>query len=177
VVPLAAVSYALCVAEIAEQLKQLGLEADAIYVSSSGATGSGVVLGHRILGLRCAVLLICPMQWPWHIPTALADDANTAAKMIGLQTRLTPADIDADESYVQPGYGIPSEAGRAALDLLARTEAILLDPVYSAKAMAALIRDVRAGRYKTGSVVVFIHTGGVPAIFADPSTVLSTPPS
>ena len=92
--------------------------------------------------------------------------------MIGLPHRLTAADIDADESYVAPGYGLPSEAGREALDLLARTEAILLDPVYSAKAMAALIADVRSGRYKPGSVVVFIHTGGVPAIFADPSSVL-----
>jgi 1-aminocyclopropane-1-carboxylate deaminase/D-cysteine desulfhydrase-like pyridoxal-dependent ACC family enzyme len=173
VVPLAAVSYALCVAEIAEQLAVMGLTADALYVSSSGATGAGVALGHRLLGLRWLVRLICPMHWPWHIPTALANDANAAAELIELPHRLTAADIDADESHVAPGYGLPSEAGRAALDLLARTEAILLDPVYSAKAMAALIADVRAGRYKPGSVVVFIHTGGVPAIFADPQTVLA----
>jgi 1-aminocyclopropane-1-carboxylate deaminase/D-cysteine desulfhydrase-like pyridoxal-dependent ACC family enzyme len=172
VVPLAAVSYALCVAEIAEQLDTLGLAADALYVSSSGATGAGVVLGHRLLGLRCPARLICPILWPWHIPTDLANAANDAAELIGLPHRLSATDIDADESYVAPGYGLPSDAGRAALDLLARTEAILLDPVYSAKAMAALIADVRAGRYKPGSVVVFIHTGGVPAIFADPRSVL-----
>ncbi len=173
VVPLAAVSYALCTAEIAEQLTAMGLTAEALYVSSSGATGAGVALGHRLLGLRYPARLICPMHWPWHIPTALANDANAAAELLGLPHRLTAADIDADESYVAPGYGLPSDVGRAALDLLARTEAILLDPVYSAKAMAALIADVRAGRYKPGSVVVFIHTGGVPAIFADPQTVLA----
>ena len=66
------------------------------------------------------------------------------------------------------------KAGQDALHLLARTEAILLDPVYSAKAMAALIADVRAGKYPAGSSVVFIHTGGVPAIFADPSGVLGS---
>ncbi|HET6576079.1 MAG TPA: D-cysteine desulfhydrase family protein [Fimbriiglobus sp.] len=172
VVPLAAVSYALCVAEIAEQLDAMGVAADALYVSSSGATGAGVALGHRLLGMRCPARLICPILWPWHIPTDLADAANAAAGLIGLPHRLTAADIDADESYVAPGYGLPSEAGREALDLLARTEAVLLDPVYSAKAMAALIADVRAGRYRPGSVIVFIHTGGVPAIFADPRTVL-----
>jgi D-cysteine desulfhydrase/L-cysteate sulfo-lyase len=172
VVPLAAVSYALCVAEIAEQLGAMGASADALYVSSSGATGAGVALGHKILGLRCAARLICPMHWPWHIPTDLAANANVAAEMIGLPHRLTAADIDADESFVAPGYGLPSDAGREALDLLAKTEAIVLDPVYSAKAMAALIADVRAGRYQPGSVVVFIHTGGVPAIFADPKSVL-----
>jgi 1-aminocyclopropane-1-carboxylate deaminase/D-cysteine desulfhydrase-like pyridoxal-dependent ACC family enzyme len=175
VVPLAAVSYTLCIAEIAEQLSAMGLTTDALYVSSSGATGAGVALGHRLLGFRCPVRLICPMHWPWHIPTALANDANAAAELLGLPHRLNASDIDADESYVAPGYGLSSEAGRAALDLLARTEAILLDPIYSAKAMAALIADVRAGRYRPGSVIVFIHTGGVPAIFADPSSVLTRP--
>jgi 1-aminocyclopropane-1-carboxylate deaminase/D-cysteine desulfhydrase-like pyridoxal-dependent ACC family enzyme len=172
VIPRAAVSYALCVAEIAEQLAALGLKADALYISSSGATGAGVALGKALLGLDCPARLICPMHWPWHIPTALAKDASAAAELLGLPHRITPAEVDADENYVAPGYGLPSEAGREALDLLARSEALLLDPVYSAKALAALIADVRAGRYRPGSVIVFIHTGGVPAIFAEPEKVL-----
>ncbi len=172
VVPRAAVSYALCVAEIVDQLAAQGLVADAIYVSSSGATGAGVALGKAVLDLACAVRLICPMHWPWHIPTALASDANSAAELLGVPNRLHAEDIDADEGFVSPGYGLPSAAGREALHLLATTEAILLDPVYSAKAMAGLISDVRAGRYPSSSNVVFIHTGGVPAIFADPTTVL-----
>ena len=172
VVPLAAVSYALCVAEIADQLTMSGLSADALYVSSSGATGAGVALGAAALGLSSSVRLICPMHWPWHIPTALARDANAAADRLGIPHRLRPEDIDADEGFVAPGYGIPSPAGREALRLLATTEAILTDPVYSAKALAGLIADVRAGRYRPGAVLVFIHTGGVPAVFADPAGVL-----
>ena len=78
-----------------------------------------------------------------------------------------------DESYIAPGYGMPSPGGREALHLLATTEAILLDHVYTAKALAALIGDVRAGKYRPGSTLVFLHTGGVPAIFAEPETVLS----
>ncbi|MBY0512313.1 MAG: pyridoxal-phosphate dependent enzyme, partial [Gemmataceae bacterium] len=117
VVPLAAVSYALCVAEIAEQLADSGLAADALYVSSAGATGAGVALGKALLGLPCPARLICPMHWPWHIPTATARDANAAAERLGLPHRLTPEEIDADESYVAPGYGLPSPAGREALHL------------------------------------------------------------
>lgn len=172
VVPLAAASYVLCVAEIVEQLADSGLTPAALYVSSSGATGAGVALGNRLLGLPGPARLICPMPWPWHIPTSLAKDACDVAELMGLPHRLTAADIDADEGFIAPGYGKPSPAGREALRLLAQTEAILLDPVYSAKAMAGLIADVRGGRYEPGSAVVFIHTGGVPAIFADPIGVI-----
>lgn len=172
VVPLAAVSYALCLAEIAEQLDERKIAADAVYVSSAGATGAGVALGRKLLGWTAPARLICPMHWPWHIPTAMARDANAAAERMGLPHRLAAEEIDADESYVAPGYGLTSDAGREALQLLASTEAILLDPVYTAKALAALIADVRAGRYRPGSTIVFIHTGGVPAIFADPAGVL-----
>ncbi|QEL13739.1 1-aminocyclopropane-1-carboxylate deaminase/D-cysteine desulfhydrase [Limnoglobus roseus] len=172
VVPLAAISYVVCVAEVVQQLAEQNLEPAAIYVSSSGATGAGVALGAKLLGLTCPVRLICPMHWPWHIPTALANDANDAAAMLNLPHRLTAADIDADENFIAPGYGLPSLAGQEAMRLLATTEAILTDPVYSAKALAGLIADVRARKYAKGDVVVFLHTGGVPAIFANPAEVL-----
>jgi len=172
VVPRAAVSYAVCVAEIAEQLTALGLEAEAFYVSSSGATGAGVALGRELLGLKAKARLICPMPWPWSIPEATARDANAAAKLLGFPQRLNASQIDADETFIEPGYGMPSLRGREALNALARSEAILLDPVYSAKAMAGLIADARHGKYSPGSVLVFIHTGGVPAIFAEPEKVL-----
>jgi 1-aminocyclopropane-1-carboxylate deaminase/D-cysteine desulfhydrase-like pyridoxal-dependent ACC family enzyme len=173
VVPRSALSYALCMAEIAEQMAKRNLKAAAVYVSSAGATGAGVALGKALLGFDCPARLICPLHWPWHIPTQMAKDANAAAEILGLPHRLEPGDIDADESYIAPGYGLPSPAGREALKLLATTEAVLLDPTYSAKAMAALIADVRAGTYPRGSTIVFIHTGGIPAIFADPDSVLS----
>lgn len=173
VVPRATVSYALCVAEVAQQLREMNLSPDAVYVSSSGATGAGVALGARLLGWECPVRLICPMHWPWHIPTALAEDANAAAELMGLPHRLSATDIDADESFVEPGYGRPSVRGQEALHLLATTEAVLTDPVYSAKALAGLVADVRTGRFRPGSVLVFLHTGGVPAVFADPTSVLS----
>jgi 1-aminocyclopropane-1-carboxylate deaminase/D-cysteine desulfhydrase-like pyridoxal-dependent ACC family enzyme len=172
VVPLAAVSYALCMAELAEQLAALGVAPAACYVSSAGATGAGVVLGKALLGLSCPVKLICPMHWPWDIPTRIADDASAAAARMGLPHQIAVADVDADESYVAPGYGLPSAAGQEAMHLLATTEAILTDHVYTAKALSALVADVRAGKYPRGAALVFIHTGGVPAIFAEPDKVL-----
>lgn len=172
VVPRAAVSYALCMAEIAEQCAALDLAPTALYVSSAGATGAGVALGRAILGLPYPVRLICPLHWPWHIPTRIAEDANAAAALMNLPLRLSPGEIDADESHIGPGYGLPSPAGREAMNLLATTEAILLDHVYTAKALGALVGDVRAGKYPPGSTLVFIHTGGVPAIFAEPQSVM-----
>jgi 1-aminocyclopropane-1-carboxylate deaminase/D-cysteine desulfhydrase-like pyridoxal-dependent ACC family enzyme len=172
VVPLAAVSYTLCMAEIAEQLAARDVKPAAVYVSSAGATGAGVALGKALLGFECPARLICPMPWPWHIPTRTADDANAAAERMGVPHRVSVEEIDADESYIAPGYGLASPAGQEAMHLLATTEAILTDHVYTAKALAALVADVRAGKYPRGSSVVFIHTGGVPAIFAEPDKVL-----
>ena len=97
---------------------------------------------------------------------------QAAADLLGVPHRLTAEDVDADESFIEPGYGLPSERSREALKLLATTEAILTDHVYTAKALAGLIADVRAGKYPPGAVIVFIHTGGVPAIFAEPDKVL-----
>jgi 1-aminocyclopropane-1-carboxylate deaminase/D-cysteine desulfhydrase-like pyridoxal-dependent ACC family enzyme len=96
----------------------------------------------------------------------MAEVANEAAARLGLPHRLSPADVDASEDYVGPGYGQITPEGWEALRLLARTEGILLDPVYTSKAMAALIADVRRQRVAPGEIVVFIHTGGTPAVFA-----------
>jgi D-cysteine desulfhydrase/L-cysteate sulfo-lyase len=164
--PLAAVSYALALAELVDDLAALGLRPDAVYVSSAASTGAGVALAQQVLGLGRVARIICPMTWPWDTRADLAAVANRAARLLGLPHELSPADIDCTDDHIGPGYGIPSPAGQAALRLLASTEGVLLDPVYSAKAMAALIADIRAGRVHPGAVVVFIHTGGQPAVFA-----------
>jgi 1-aminocyclopropane-1-carboxylate deaminase/D-cysteine desulfhydrase-like pyridoxal-dependent ACC family enzyme len=172
VMPRATLSYVLAFVEIVDQMQAQQVTFDALYVCSAGSTGAGVALGKKLLGMRLPVRLICPMHWPWSIPEDMANWANLAAKLLKLNTTLDATDIDADENYVAPGYGLPSTKSRAALELLARTEAILTDPVYTSKALAALIDDVRDGRYPPGSNVVFLHTGGIPAIFAETEKVL-----
>lgn len=175
--PIAAVSYLLCLIEILGQLRRQRLEPSALYISSAGSTGAGMALGKAVLGLTCPLRLICPIRWPWDTRADMADIANRAAMLLNLPHRLTAADIDASEDYVDPGYGLVSPGGREAMDLLARTEGILLDPVYTAKAMAALIDDLRKQRVPSGSIAVFIHTGGQPAIFAFRDALLAKTPA
>ncbi len=144
----------------------LGQEPAAVYVCSSGSTGSGLALAKAALGLEYPVRNIAPIRWPWDAPQDLAQTANAAAELLGLPHRLAPHEIDLSEDYIGPAYGVASEAGDEALRLLARSEGILLDPIYSAKAMAALIDDARRGRLAPDRPVVFVHTGGTPAVFA-----------
>ena len=107
-----------------------------------------------------------PIRWPWDTPKDLAEVGNAAAALLGLPHRLTAADIDIRDDYIGEQYGVLTPGSREALDLLARTEGILLDPVYTGKAMAGLIDDARHGRLGAKDQVVFIHTGGTPALFA-----------
>lgn len=167
VLPLAALSYTLCVAEIVEQSSASGFQPAAVYVSSSGSTGAGVALGAKALGLPYPVKSIAPMIWPWDSQQELSATANRAAELVGIETRLTPDDILFIGDYLGPGYGQPSDAGIEAMTLLARTEGILVEHVYTAKALSGLIDHIRAGHFRADQDVVFVHTGGTPAIFAE----------
>jgi 1-aminocyclopropane-1-carboxylate deaminase/D-cysteine desulfhydrase-like pyridoxal-dependent ACC family enzyme len=164
--PLAAVSYALCMTEIVEQSRAAGWTPDAVYVSSAGSTGSGLVMGQLALGLEYPVHSISPINWPWDTQQDMAHIADEAGKLIGLDLGVGREQIDVTFDYISPGYGALSGIGCEAIALLARTEGILLDPSYTGKAMAGLIDDVRQGRWKAGEKIVFIHTGGTPALFA-----------
>jgi L-cysteate sulfo-lyase len=82
-----------------------------------------------------------------------------------LPERLALEDLVTDQSHIGDGYGIPTRGGLEAIDLLAKTEAILLDPCYTSKAMAALIDDVRRRDIDARETIVFLHTGGMPALF------------
>ncbi len=164
--PLAAVSYLLCLAEMAEQTKAHGIEPAAVYCSAAGATGAGLALGRAVLGLPWKIRLIAPIRWPWDTPADIAHVANQTAELLGLPHRLTAQDVDIRQDYIGPAYGAVTEAGREALDLLARTGGILLDPSYTSKAMAGLIDDVRQGRADSKKPLIFVHTGGTPALFA-----------
>ncbi len=164
--PLAAVSYALCMAEVADQMSSLGLTPSALYICSAGATGSGVLLGKAALGLDWQLRTVAPLQWPWDVPADLARTAMKGAELMGLSLELTAADVDVTHDYIGPGYGIPTPGGMEATHLLARTEGILVDPIYTAKALACLIDDIRSGRLPGDAPVVFVHSGGTPALFA-----------
>ncbi len=164
--PLAAASYLLCMAEVLEQVRQRGLSPTAFYAAAAGPTGAGLALGRAVLGLPWPVRLIAPIRWPWDTRQKMADVAGRSAALLGLPHRLSRDDVDLREDFIGPGYGAVTPGGWEALRLLATTEGILLDPVYTAKAMAGLIHDTRQGRLGRDDTVVFLHTGGLPAVFA-----------
>jgi 1-aminocyclopropane-1-carboxylate deaminase/D-cysteine desulfhydrase-like pyridoxal-dependent ACC family enzyme len=166
VTPLAAVSYVECLIEIIEQSQSLGFVPDAIYVSSAGSTGAGLTLGARALDHGFAVKNVAYVHWEWDTPADMATIANKTAALLGLPTRLSPTDIDVTFDHIAPGYGQLSSECVEAISLLARTEGVLLDPTYTGKAMAALIHDARQKQFSADARIVFVHTGGAPALFA-----------
>ncbi len=161
---LGAVAYAGCVAELAEQLPE---PAEYLVLASGGGTQAGVLLGVRALGLPTRVIGFRPSRVPEAtVKEQIAAIANEAARLMGLQLQVGPADVENSEDYVGEAYGVVTPASLDAIELLARTEGILLDPVYSGKAFSGLVDYVRRGIIPAGSRVVFLHTGGQPALFA-----------
>ncbi len=162
--PLGAVGFVAAYWELVEQLDAEGVTAAEVWhASTSGGTQAGLTLGRRLLGRGPAVRGVSAGV-VWRDPaTALARHARDAATILGRAVEITPADIALDTAWVGAGYGEPTPAGLEAIRLLARTEGILCDPVYSGKGLAGLVGAARAGRL--GGPVVFWHTGGVPVLF------------
>jgi 1-aminocyclopropane-1-carboxylate deaminase/D-cysteine desulfhydrase-like pyridoxal-dependent ACC family enzyme len=163
---LGAVAHALAIAELAEQLEQTGRRADWYYICSAGATQAGCVLGARALGDPLRVVGIAPIEYPGGNRGQIADFASRAAELLGLDLQITAEDVTNDTSYVGERYGVVTPAGLEAVRLLARTEGIVTEPVYTGKALAGLIDHARRGLLAPGATVVFVHTGGTPALFA-----------
>ena len=164
--PLAALSYVTAIIELLEQTRQYDFEPDGLYLCSAGSTGAGVSLATAALGLQLPVQHITPIVWPWDTQAVMTEIANAAAGRLAIETRLEISDLHVSEAYVGEGYGIPTPGCLEAIELLARTEGILLDPSYSGKSMAGLIDHIRAGRFTAEQNIIFIHTGGTPALFA-----------
>jgi 1-aminocyclopropane-1-carboxylate deaminase/D-cysteine desulfhydrase-like pyridoxal-dependent ACC family enzyme len=172
---LSAAGYALELCELVEQCATAGLTTgrsaqpgpDYLYLATTGATHAGLVLGARALGLEFAIQAIAQIAWGVDVPSVVAEIAGELAAELEIDVAIEPASIRHTEEYVGPGYGILSREARVAIELVARTEGVLLDPFYTGKAMAGLIAHVRKGIVRPGSRVVFIHTGGLPALFTE----------
>jgi 1-aminocyclopropane-1-carboxylate deaminase/D-cysteine desulfhydrase-like pyridoxal-dependent ACC family enzyme len=162
-VPLGALAYARAVGELLSQ----GPAPDVIvHSTSSGGTQAGLIAGCRLFGLPTRVLGVSADDPADVIRSRVASILGGMADLLGVDASELTAPIEVDDTFVGPGYGLATEASTQALTTLARTEAILLDPTYTAKAMAALIAWVREGRFRDDQSVLFWHTGGQIALFA-----------
>jgi len=165
--PLAGAAYVDATIELDAQCSALGIAPTWIVASASGGTQAGLVLGAKVLETPWRVLGVTSIVWQDQpMSEKIADLATEAARLLGLDVTVAPADVLNSDRFVGPGYGIPTPEGLAAMRLMARTEGILLDPVYTSKAMAGLIDHIQRGLITASDTVVFLHTGGIPALFA-----------
>ncbi|WP_175852690.1 D-cysteine desulfhydrase family protein [Burkholderia anthina] len=166
--PVGCVAYAACAAEIVQQSKVQGLHFDRVVVpNGSGGTHAGLVAGFAALEAGVidvdAYTVYAPAEDARRITL---DKARQTARLINCQTEISPDAVRVDASQLGPGYGMPTDAMRRAVRLLAAKEGLLLDPVYSGKAFAGLIDGVTSGRYASDEHILFVMTGGLPGLFA-----------
>ncbi|MEQ9454781.1 MAG: D-cysteine desulfhydrase family protein [Phycisphaeraceae bacterium] len=153
--------YAALALELQHQLWAQSLTPDYVYTPScSGGTHAGILLGKTWFGLEPPIRAVLAAGQAAEERRFIRDLTLRAASAANGPIELVMDDVQCDDSQVGPGYGIATEACLEAIQLLAQTEGILLDPVYSGKAMAGLIADIRSKRLKSSQSVVFIHTGG-----------------
>ena len=162
--PVGALGYAYAVEELVKQ----NVKADwIVFGTSSGGTHAGLTLGKRIFNFEGKVLGISidePETWLKTHVSALASDASG---LLGDRIEFSPEDIIATDAYCKAGYGVLTDAEREAVKLFAKYEGMLLDPVYTGRAAAGMIDLIRKGFFKRDETVLFWHTGGQPALFAD----------
>ncbi len=164
---LGALGYVGCMEEIMHQMFTQGLTFDHMVVpSGSAGTHAGIIAGMIGNNINIPVTGIGVNRPKAVQQEAVHKLANQALDLIGVEQRVPADKVIAFDDYVGPGYSLPTDAMVEAVKLLARTEGILLDPVYSGKAMSGLIDLVRKGYFKEGSNILFLHTGGSPALYA-----------
>ncbi len=165
--PVGALGYVTGTIELVAQLEAARERPVRLYVAAgSRGTAAGLVLGAHVADAQYSVHGVAVSGGDPAKSERAADVANQAAELIGSPVRLSAGDFETDQSQIGPGYGRETPACLEAISLVARTEGILLDPVYTAKAMAGLLADIRAGAISPSASVVFLHTGGLPGIFA-----------
>jgi len=138
-----------------------------IFGTSSGGTHAGLVLGQRIFGYKGKVFGISIDESEEWLKTHISALASDASERLGKRINFTTGDVLATDQYCKAGYGVLTDAEREAVHLFASTEGLLLDPVYTGRAAAGLIDLIRRGFFKKDETVLFWHTGGQPALFAD----------
>ena len=153
-------------AELVEQLSEGGITPSRLYYASgSRGTQAGLTLGAMLCEAPYRVYGVAVSAGEAEKIERARRIANEAATRLELPERLALADLVTDQNFIGKGYGIPTTGGMEAISLLARTEAIRLDPCYTSKGMAALVAHVRSGELTPTETVVFLHTGGMPALF------------
>jgi len=167
-----ALGYASCILELVAQLRDRQLTADAVITAvGTSSTQTGLILGSHLFSRgEIDVIGISVAGQASALIDRIARQLQEAAEVLELPSAPSRDAINVLDAYVGPGYGLPTEGMREAVLLTARMEGVLLDPVYTGKAMAGLIDLVGRGQFSEDQCVVLVHTGGTPGLFADTQT-------
>ena len=164
---LGALGYLYAVREVLQQADSQGLNFAAfLHASGSGGTQAGLLAGVQLHHLSTEVVGVSVSRTKEALEPVVSALTEATLRLFSVSMPKEER-VEVLDQFVGAGYGVPTEASREALQLLARTEGLIIDPVYTAKAVAGLIHEVRRGRWPRGSNVLFWHTGGSPALFAD----------
>ena len=165
--PTGALGYVACAMELEEQAKARGEKIDCvIHATGSGGTQAGLMAGFHALGSKTQVLGIDITAEASELAAKVRSIARETAARLELPKPPPRGALQIVEGHAGKAYGIPTEQMRDAVRLAARLEGLILDPVYTGKAMAGLIDLVRQGRFAADKTIVFLHTGGMPGLFA-----------
>jgi len=163
--PLGAAAFVSAIEELRQQLPKAP---DVIvHATSSGGTQAGLVAGCLLAGAGTRVVGISADETSEALERDIRQILDGVPALLGLPVgTFASASVEVDDRFVGGGYGVPTPESVEAIELLARTEALFLDPTYTAKAMAGLVTRVRAGEFREDETVLFWHTGGQVALFA-----------
>lgn len=165
-VPLGSLGYVRATMELDGQLLELGEAPGRLYFpTGSQGTLAGLVAGAKLFNSSWRPMAIAVEGTEREIREDAVPHVQGTFEMLQSRETVAPDDICIDAGFSGAGYGIPTKEGVEAIHLLARTETIFLDPVYTGKAMSALIAHVRSGSFSPEESVVFLHTGGTPSLF------------
>ena len=164
--PVGALGYVSGTDELVRQLEAMKVSPSRLYFGSgSRGTQAGLTLGAKLSRASYALWGVAVSAGEAQKVVRAMNAANEAATLLDVPIRVERSDLFTDQGFIGEGYGIPTPLALESIDLLARTEAILLDPVYTSKGFSALLAHVRAGDVPPADTVVFLHTGGMPALF------------
>lgn len=172
--PIGAIGYASAMLELNHQLWEQGVVVDHFYhATGSGGTQAGIALGAALFGGDYQLHPVAVSGTGEAKVNQVVPLVEQASELLGIENPVPDSWLTVDDSQVGEGYGIPTGDCLEAIELLAHDEGIFLDPVYTAKAFAAMITDVRSGAIDSDETVVFMHTGGTPALFAMRESIAS----
>jgi len=164
--PVGALGYVVCALELAERFRETGIEPAAVIVATgSQGTQAGLLTGFSLAGVDVPVIGITVSRDGEEQADLVWDLTRKTAELAEAELWIGRGQVLCDGAYFAPGYGQPNDGMVEALSLTARTEGLILDPVYSGKAMAGLIAMIRSGRFGSQDPVVFLHTGGATGLF------------